>query len=104
MDHKLNRVVGKLCSVVLVVSPLIALTVDQVHSLRRRKVKAALITCGGGVDRELLASEADLADCSLLYCAPEALVMSQWREMLEKPVISGRIVAVVVDGAHCVSQ
>ena len=101
MDHKLNRVVGKLCSVLIVVSPLITLMMDQVRSLRRRKVKAALITCGGGVDRELLTSEADLADCSLLYCSPEALVKPQWGEILEKQVISGRIVAVLVDSAHC---
>ena len=56
------------------------------------------------MNRELLASEADLTDCSLLYCAPEALVMFRWREMLEKPGISSRVVAVVVDKAHSVSQ
>ena len=94
----------KSSSVVIVISPLVALMVDQIRSLRRRKVRAAIITSGGGVEKALLATEEDLAKCSHLYCAPEALVRSKWREVLEKPVISDRIVAVVVDEAHCVSQ
>ena len=76
--------------------------VDQVRSLRKRAACAAIITAGsGGVERELLATEEDLAECSLLYSAPEALIRSKWRELLEKPVITSRIVAVVIDEAHC---
>ena len=104
MDFKYGRVDSTPCSVVIVVSPLVALMVDQVRSLRRKSVKAAIITSGEGVDKELLANEEDLKTCSLLYCAPEAIVKQKWREVIEKPVISGRIVAVVVDEAHCVSQ
>ena len=37
-----------------VFSPLISLTVDQVVSLRCRGVKAAIITSGTGVEKELL--------------------------------------------------
>ena len=41
----------------LVISPLISLMVDQVVSLRRRGVKAAIInTSGTGVEKELLAT------------------------------------------------
>ena len=110
MDCKLGRVAGEsgqcsaICSVVLVISPLISLMVDQVLSLRRRGVDAAIITSGGGVNKDLLATEDDIGKCSLLFCAPEALVGSKWREAVEKPVISERIVAVVVDEAHCVSK
>ena len=104
MDFKYGRVDSTPCSVVIVVSPLVALMVDQVRSLRLKSVKAAIITSGEGVDKELLANEEDLKTCSLLYCAPEAIVKQKWREVIEKPVISGRIVAVVVDEAHCVSQ
>lgn len=110
MDCKLGRVNRELgeysacCSVVLVISPLISLMVDQVLSLRRRGVDASIITCGGGVKQELLATEHDLGKCSLLFCAPEALVGSRWREAIERPVISDRIVAVIVDEAHCVSK
>ena len=59
---------------------------------------------GGGVDSELLATEKYLGECSLLYGAPEALVKSRWRDTLEKPYIFERIVAVVIDEAHCVSM
>jgi len=78
--------------------------VDQVLSLRQRGVNAAVISYGSGVKKELLATEDDLGKCSLLFCAPEALVGSRWREAVEDPLISGRIVAVVVDEAHCVSK
>ena len=110
MDCKLGRVdseSGKYScspSLVLVISPLISLMVDQVLSLRQRGVNAAVISYGSGVKKELLATEDDLGKCSLLFCAPEALVGSRWREAVEDPLISGRIVAVVVDEAHCVSK
>lgn len=36
------------CSLVLVVSPLVALMADQVHSLRRKGVKGAILSGSGG--------------------------------------------------------
>lgn len=97
---------GSSSSLVLVVSPLIALMVDQVRSLRRRSVRAAIVTPGtsSGVDKELRATEEDFSCCSFLFCTPEALVTLRWRDTVESPVISGRIVAVAVDEAHCVSK
>ena len=56
----------------LVISPLISLMVDQVVSLRRRGVKAAIInTSGTGVEEELLATDDDLLSCSLLVLCPD---------------------------------
>ena len=52
-DWKLGRVDCK-PSVVIVISPLVVLMVDQVNSLRQRKVQAATIT-SGGVEKALLA-------------------------------------------------
>ena len=91
-------------SVVVVVSPLISLMEDQVASLRKRGVNAAIVTSGGGVSNEFCAIDDDLGKYSHLFCAPEALISSRWREALERPVISDRIVALVVDEAHCVSK
>ena len=65
-DWKLGRVDHK-PSVVIAISLLVTLMVDQVKSLRRRKVQAAIITSGGGVEKALLAAEKSLAECSLLY-------------------------------------
>ena len=103
LDWKLKRTNGG--SLVLIVSPLVALMVDQVCSLRARSVKAAIISGGaGGFDEELIARESDLEECSLLFGAPEAFLKSKWREAMEKPCITQRIVAVVIDEAHCVTM
>ena len=91
-------------SLVIVVSPLISLMIDQVASLRRRGVNSAIISSGSGVEKELLATDDDIASCNLLFCVPEVLVSSKWRETLGMPVIAERVVAVVVDEAHCVSK
>lgn len=56
------------------------------------------------MQKALLATEDDLKKCSILFCAPEALVGSKWREAIEKPTVSERIVAVVIDEVHCVSK
>jgi len=63
MDCKLGRVdseSGKYScspSLLLVISPLISLMVDQVLSLRQRGVNAAVISYGSGVKKELLVTE-----------------------------------------------
>ena len=87
----------------IVISPLVSLMVDQVRSLRQRSVNAAIMS-SGNVDRELMVTEEDFSRCSLLFCAPEALDVSKWREAISKHDFSSRVVAVVVDEAHCVSK
>ena len=104
MDYKKGLVdSGKSCGV-LVVSPLIALMVDQVESLRSKGIKSSIITSGEGVSKELLATIDNLSSDSLLFCTPEALVRSKWRSYIQVPRVSERIVAYVVDEAHCVSK
>ena len=63
-------------SLVLVVSPLVSLMVSQVQSLRRRNVKASILS--NNVEKSLLATELDLTTCSFLFGAPEAIVCSSW--------------------------
>ena len=95
---------GKDSSVVIVVSPLISLMVDQVQSLRRRSVRAAIMSSGSKVDKEFLATDDDIRDGRLFFCAPEAIDVSRWRDAIAKPEFSSRVVAIVVDEAHCVSK
>lgn len=71
--------------------------------LTRRGIGLAIIFSGSGVEKELPATDEDLATCSLLFCVPEIVVSSKWREMLEMSVIADRVV-VVVDEAHCVCK
>ena len=51
-----------------------------------------------------MCTDQSLATDRLFYCAPEALVTSRWRCAFDKPGFSNRIMAVVVDEAHCVSK
>ena len=98
---------GRGDSVVIVVSPLVSLMIDQARKLRKRGVEAAIMstTAACGMEcRSLLATEEDLSKSKLLFCAPEALLRGRWREALEQPKLSCRIVAVVIDEAHCVSK
>ena len=67
--------------------------VDQVASLRKRGVKAAIVSSisasGSTISKEFLAQTVDLSSASLLFCAPEALIVSRWREETEMPSVSG---------------
>ena len=107
MDHQ-NFVTGKdvagKSSAVLVISPLIALMEDQVRGLRKKYVKASIITSWKSASKENLATDDSLSSDSIFFCAPEALMMSKWRDAFDKPEFSDRIVAVVMDEAHCISK
>ena len=98
---------GRVDSLVIVVSPLVSLMADQVWSLRKRGVQAAIMSTSGACGMEylsLLATEEDMSMSKLLFCAPEALLRGRWREALAQPELSSRIVVVVIDEAHCVSK
>ena len=101
-DYKLDRVDGATRSLVIVVSPLISLMADQVASLRRR---AAIISSKcATLDKSLLATEKDLRTSSFLFGSPEALITSNWRDTMDCHDVAQRIIAVVIDEAHCVSK
>ena len=103
-DYKLGNKDNR--SLVLVISPLISLMVSQVITLRRYGVSAAVISYGKGTQKDVIASDEHSDSCtySLLFCSPEALVSSKWRELPQQSGIHDRIVAVIVDEAHCVSK
>ena len=91
-DYKLGLVGGQKKSAVVVVSPLIALMVDQVRSLRAHGVEAVIISSGARegslVDKEFLATENKLKSASLIFSSPESLAHSRWREALETPTVT----------------
>ena len=103
-DYKLGNKDRDFRSLVLVISPLISLMVNQVLTLRTYGVSAGVVSHGKGVQKDVIASGEDTDRYSLLFCSPEAIVNSKWRELLQQPAIYDRIVAVVVDEAHCVSK
>lgn len=103
-DWKLGHITSSSSSMVLVISPLLLLMADQVLNLRRVGVRSAIVSSGAGVQKDLVATEENLEKSSVLYCAPEALVGSRWREVIKKSIVSERIVTVVVDEVHCLSK
>lgn len=96
---------GPRAGLVIVVSPLVSLMVEQTRALRKVGVKAAILsTAAGKVDKTLTATEEDLTTCRLLFCAPEAVLCSTWRDTVQSKDLAERVVAVAIDEAHCVSK
>jgi ATP-dependent DNA helicase RecQ len=85
----------------LVVSPLIALMLDQVGALERRGIAAALVnsTLSSDEIQERL-GRAARGELKLLYVAPERFASPAFLRALERMDIS----MVAVDEAHCVCQ
>ncbi len=89
---------------VLVVSPLVALMQDQVSQLQRRGIPAASLHRGLDLSarRDLLRRLGENR-LRLLYLAPERLQAEATRQLLEEVLEQGRLVALAVDEAHCIS-
>ena len=89
MDHKRSKLgTGQSnYSVVLVISPLVSLMIDQVSSLRERGVTAAILSGYPGVAVQLQASLPEVCAIKFsLYAAPEAIIgVEKWRTALLNP-------------------
>ena len=107
-DHKLGLIGTGKSIAVLVVSPLVSPMVGQVQKLRSRGAKAAsfhpVLELWQWLKSYWQRIQVSMQQDSLLFCAPESLMKSRWREALGNPLVSSRIVAVIVDEAYCVSK
>lgn len=85
----------------LVVSPLVALMNDQVHSLEAKGVAATFLasTLENDEIRRRMAQVA-AGEFALVYVAPERLVNPAFRSLLKRIEVP----LAVVDEAHCISQ
>ncbi len=106
-DAKFGRMMSPLCqrSVVLVVSPLVSLMVNQVRQLRSDGVAAAILSGNSDVDSKLQATHSDIVEGKyrLVYSSPEALFSSnQWTDIMMKPPLCDCLAAIAIDEAHCV--
>lgn len=97
---------GKTRGVTVVVSPLISLMQDQTFNLKRKGIKAAMLSSKLEQDeRSSVFRDLFTGELSLLYVSPEMLSSSnQLRNALSS--ISGRnqLARLVIDEAHCVSS
>ena len=88
-------------SIVVVISPLIALMKDQVRQMSQRNISTVYV---GDADEELTTEICD-GKFQLVYMSPEALLTNpMWRGMLLSPVYQANLVAFVVDEAQCVKK
>jgi ATP-dependent DNA helicase RecQ len=88
--------------VVVVVSPLISLMVDQVQQLRAsRKIPAAYLNSTlDPADARQIMRDVGSGACKLLYVSPEKLQQPVVQETLRRAGVS----LVAIDEAHCISQ
>ena len=93
---------GRSKSIVIAVSPLIALMKDQVSALSAKGLAVGCVTSESS-DTEL--AQVRNGHYQLVFFSPEALLgVRRWRQMLQGELYSQRIVAFVVDEAHCVKK
>ena len=89
-------------SIVVAVSPLIALMKDQVATLSARGLAVGCITQESSDEEK---AKVKRGQYQLVLFSPEALLtIRRWREMLQGESYSSRIVAFIVDEAHCVKK
>ena len=89
-------------SIMIVVSPLIALMQDQVQSLCQKDVRAAFL-CGG--TDSITKSSICAGDYQVLFVSPEMLLRDkEMRDILQSPTYQENVVGLAVDEAHCVKK
>jgi len=89
--------------IVVVVSPLTALMVDQVSMFEKRGLKAAFV--GKEQTDESIRQQVEKGVFSLVFMSPESLLqVLRWREMFRSTIYQDNLVGLVVDEAHCVEK
>lgn len=91
-------------SLAVVVSPLQALMQDQVLSLRDKGV-SAVIACNFSENVETLKSDIVCGKYQFVFVTPELLLTDRkWTDVFRSSSLSERLVALVIDEAHCVKK
>ena len=85
----------------IVISPLIALMIDQVNNLKNRKINAECIHSGLNLkDIDRILDNCIFGNIKLLYISPERINSKIFIERFKKMNVS----FIAVDEAHCISQ
>ena len=91
-------------SIVLVVSPLIALMKDQVGTIKRMGISATYVSDKESITT-LMRQGIERGDYQIVFASPEALFLgTQWRCMLSSSVYHLNLVGFIVDEAHCIKK
>ncbi|XP_003389188.1 PREDICTED: uncharacterized protein LOC100639792 [Amphimedon queenslandica] len=85
-------------AIIIVVSPLTALIINQVEALLSRNVSAGYINSESTSD---VKKNVTLGKYCIVFMGPEQLV-DEWRSLLSSDVYMSRLVGLIIDEAHCV--
>lgn len=89
-------------SIVIVISPLRALMLDQVRSFSAKGVDSVYVADGEAGDNYEAVTKGSV---SLIYTSPESLIgCCKWREMFRSSVYKKNLVGLIVDEAHCIDK
>ena len=91
-------------AIVVVVSPLNALMLDQVQAFMANGVKCAYVDVQES-DSGSLHNVMEKGEFSLVFMSPESLVRGcRWREMFRSAIYQANLVGLVVDEAYCIDK
>ena len=92
-------------SIVIVVSPLLALMKDQVDSFAKRGVSSAYVSSEQEKQCVEMREKVIEGKYQLVYISPEQLIGNpKYRSMCQSEVYVENLVALVIDEAHCVKK
>ena len=92
-------------SIVMVVSPLSALMKDQVECFKKRGVSVAMVTSESDAESVRMKSGVLEGKYQLVFISPELLIgKEKFRCMCQNEIYTERLVALVIDEAHCVKK
>ena len=100
----LKRKLKEKTSIVMIVSPLVALMKDQASAFTEKGVSAGYISDKESIDKETR-RKVLYGEYQLVFISPEALFLTiEWRRMLSKDRYRRNLVGFIVDEAHCVQK
>ena len=92
-------------SIVIVVSPLIALMKDQVSALNDKGLSAVYVSGDTSECNEKIIEELHEGNFQVVFFSPESLLTDEtWRDMVLSKLYKESVVGFVVDEAHCVKK
>ena len=92
-------------SIVIVVSPLLALMKNQVDSFAKKGVLAAYVSSEQEKECVQMREDVILGKYQLVYISPEQLIGNpRYRTMCRSEIYIEKLVALVIDEAHCVKK
>ncbi len=100
-DQLFDRSFGT--SILVIISPLVALMTGQVYYLNT-KVGLTAAAIQQGTD-ELCMQSIENGEVSYVYSSPESMLsLERWRKILTSNIYKEACIGIVVDEAHCISE